>query len=273
MLGGYDVNWLGQMTDVQFVKGYADNARSRERRYDPVPHLPLGEETFEWLTLLDAILAARGRFVMVEAGAGYGRWLVGAALAVRQAHPGLPCLLIGVEGDAHHYACMRKHFRDNGLDPDEHRLIHGAVSDRDGNGEFAVNDDHTGWWGQWLMRQDTPLAGALDLRTEPIRTCSIETLLRGLPRVDHMDFDIQSAEGIVIAAGIDAMTAKVKRVFVETHTPELHSAVAGTFRSRGWQSVHHYGFVHGHMTCEDETPFGPVNFQGGLQCWLNPSVR
>ena len=38
-----------------------------------------GLEYFEWLDLLHAVQDARDRFVMVELGAGYGRWAVRAA--------------------------------------------------------------------------------------------------------------------------------------------------------------------------------------------------
>ncbi|MGH7086697.1 MAG: FkbM family methyltransferase [Acetobacteraceae bacterium] len=226
---GYDLNWIGQRTDVRFVASWADEARSKERHYDPCPYPQLGEEIFEWLMLLDAVLDARDRFVMVEAGAGFGRWLVSAALALQRAHPGMPSYLIGIEGDAHHYECLSQHLRDNGLDPDRHRLIHGAVSDRDGEAEFAVNDNPTGFWGQWLLPSGGALAGAPNLRAERVATYSIETLLADLDRVDHMDFDIQGAEQAAIAAGIDAMTRKVRRVFVETHGAEIHTAVAETF--------------------------------------------
>lgn len=270
---GYDVNWLGQRTDVRFVHGWADAARLQERRYDPCPYPALNEEVFEWLTLLDAVSHARGRFVMVEAGAGYGRWLVSAALALRQAHPGMPCTLIGIEGETHHYASLLQHFRDNGLDPAEHRLIHGAVSDRDGEGEFALNDNPTGWWGQWLMRPETALIGEANLRTRSIVTYSIETLLRDVGRVDHMDFDIQGAEEVAIGGGIDVMTEKVRRVFVETHGAGIHKSVTESFRSRGWRCTHSYGWADGSLS-QEMTPFGPIVFDGyGVQCWINPSVR
>jgi hypothetical protein len=43
----------------------------------------INEEIFEWRMLLSAVLAAKGSFAMVEAGAGYGRWLVAGALAAK----------------------------------------------------------------------------------------------------------------------------------------------------------------------------------------------
>ncbi|MGH7100858.1 MAG: FkbM family methyltransferase [Acetobacteraceae bacterium] len=268
---GYDVNWLGQMTDVRFVAGWDDEARSVARHYDPAPYPALGEETFEWLTMLDAVLEARGSFTMIEGGAGFGRWLVAAALALRQAHPGVPCQLVGVEGDPEHYRCLLQHFRDHRLDTNAHRLIHGAVGDTDGAGRFALNDDHTGWWGQWLMREDVPLAGQNGLRTEPIQVYSLATLIEPHDRIDYLDIDIQGAEGTAVPAAIDAMTRKVRRCFVETHSAGIHRAVYRAFPAE-WECQHCYGFVGDAKDSTDRTPFGPIQFQAGVQCWRNRSL-
>ncbi|HYM01567.1 MAG TPA: hypothetical protein VET85_01400 [Stellaceae bacterium] len=69
----------------------------------------VSEETFEWELLLSAVLDARDRFVMIEAGAGYGRWLVTAACALRQRRPEVAFHLIGVEAEPQHFAWMKQH--------------------------------------------------------------------------------------------------------------------------------------------------------------------
>ncbi len=47
----FDVNFVGQRTDVSFNAGWADAERMRDRETWP-PYPPLSDETFEWETLL-----------------------------------------------------------------------------------------------------------------------------------------------------------------------------------------------------------------------------
>src|SRR5258708_598016 len=75
---GFDVNFLGQRTDVSFNEGWADADRTIDRQAWP-PYPQASEETFEWLLLLSSVLEVQSAFTMVEVGAGYGRWLVAAA--------------------------------------------------------------------------------------------------------------------------------------------------------------------------------------------------
>ena len=41
-----------------------------------LPYPDFCEEYFEWIDVLESVLAADQQFVMIELGAGYGRWLV-----------------------------------------------------------------------------------------------------------------------------------------------------------------------------------------------------
>ena len=269
---GFDVNFVGQLTDVSFNKGWDDDERTRDRYCWP-PYPSIDEEIFEWKTMLSAILDARDSFTMIEAGAGYGRWMVSAARASRLRRPDLKCRLIGIEADPTHLKWMRKHFLDNALNPDSHRLIFGAVDSEDGEETFLCSDDPSSWYGQHLAYADhhrTNLSDGYKRITVP--TFSIDTILSDLDRVDLMDFDIQYAEGRAIPASIDIMTRKVKRVFVETHSAEIHNLVYRTFDFHGWECTDKYGYVNGDPSVEI-TPFGPVNIQAGLQCWVNRNIQ
>ncbi len=87
---------------------------------------------------------------MVDLGAGFGRWLVKGATAVRQCHGDLPIRLIGVEAEPTHFEWLKQHFNDNGLDPAQHELIEAAV-------------DGAGTHGPLLCRQARRMVGAKDL--------------------------------------------------------------------------------------------------------------
>ena len=92
----------------------------------------MNEEYFEWIDLLRAVAEPRDSFTMLELGAGWGRWLVDAWSALRLSNKeNLAIKLIGVEAEPQHFVWMQQHFRSNGLDPYQHRLIEAAVMARD----------------------------------------------------------------------------------------------------------------------------------------------
>ena len=264
---GFDVNFLGQVTDVSFNAGWADAERTADRDAWP-PYPAISEEIFEWQMLLSAVRDARGTFTMFEMGAGYGRWLVSAACALRMRHPGMPSRLVGVEAEPQHFHWMEKHFRDNGIDPQEHHLVLGAVDDKDGEVLLVFGDDPSAWYGQYVVAnagdriESRPNTGA-----QLVRSFTIDALLADVDRVDFMDFDIQGAEIRAIPSAIAAMTKKVKRVFVEIHGFETDAPVADAFSNNGWLQLHRY------TAGNTLTPFGQVELQEGVQCWLNPALK
>jgi FkbM family methyltransferase len=261
-IDGFDVNFLGQRADITFADSVADAKRKNDCLYRR-PYLGHPSETSEMLMLLAAVLEAKGCFVMIEAGAGYGRWLVSAACALRQRRPTIPCRLIGVEAEPQHFEWMLKHFRDNDLDPSQHELVHGAVSTADGTANFLAYGDPARWYGQALPSH----VGYDETALPPeqmiaVPTFCLRTLLADVDRVDLADFDIQGSEGEVIPAEIDVMNAKVRRAFVATHytVPENRTVIDEklftVFSDNGWQCVAH------------EEP----GADDGAQCWLNPRL-
>jgi hypothetical protein len=73
---GSNINFLGQRISTSFYASMKDSARR-------MTYPKANEEIFEWLALLEAVLKSGDTFTMIEAGAGYGRWLVSAACALR----------------------------------------------------------------------------------------------------------------------------------------------------------------------------------------------
>lgn len=233
----------------------------------------VNEEIFEWRHMLAAILDARSRFTMIEAGCGYGRWLVSAAHAIRRLRPELAFSFMGIEAEPTHFKMLRKHFLDNHIDPDEHQLLFGAVEQFDGDAMFVIGHANE-WWGQYVVNSDG--TGRFDTyenaEVQKVPAYSLDTLLRRFEFVDYIDFDIQMSEARVIPAGIDMMTKKVRRAFVETHGDWIHDIVQNSFQTHGWKMATRHGFSCGQFRCEEETEFGPITFDGGVQCWLNPTL-
>jgi hypothetical protein len=116
--GGFTCSAIGQKIALEFDQTWAHPAEWKDEHveHNNFPWSWLHEEIFEWIALAESVRAAREKFTMVELGAGYGRWLVAGAMLARRLRPGLPVKLIGVEAEQVHFAWMRRHFIDNGLD-------------------------------------------------------------------------------------------------------------------------------------------------------------
>ncbi len=273
---GFEVNFLGVMTRTSFAFVFPQSLPRRHMK----SCLPvIDEEYFEWIDVLESAVSARGVFPMIELGAGWGRWLVNAAVAVRR-YSGLPHLLVGVEAEPTHFEWMERHLQDNGIDRSRCHLIRAAVTTHDGTVSFHVGDPYN-WYGQgiedhphdsaphgWLHWTKRLLFGREDRngrKTERVRAISLRTLLTGPEFVDLIDMDIQGAELNVLRPAIALVDEKVKRVHVGTHGEEIEAGLRETFREVGWQSIRDHP-----SNSEIDTPWGRVAFGDGVQSWVNP---
>ncbi len=253
---GFSVNWVGTRTDLRFLKGHA--APPPGLVEPPLPEI--SEEYFEWVCAAEAIAAARGRFTMVELGAGYGRWMMDAMGLLRQmGRQDLTPHFIGVEAEPSHYAWMVEHFRNNGLDPAQHRLVQGAVSGRDGKVRFAIGDADA-WYGQSIIADADTGVNSVE-----VPAYSLATLLHDVPMVDLLDIDVQGAEAEVCLAAARVLDEKVRRIYIGTHEDAIERDLRRLFQNLGWQEIFAYrlGRAQG-------TPYGRIMFGDGVQCWLNP---
>jgi len=288
-----DVDFLGVRTRGYYPDGPCCSQGKRIVKDYP----PFNEEYFEWIDLLESVKEARDKFVMIELGAGYGTWLVRAALAVQRYHRVLPFLLVGVEGEPTHFKWMRQHFHDNGLDPEEHRLFNAAVSDQDGKVLFTVGTPGL-WRGQYIVNQfpkrfpkdfyrwlHVKLLGTwrihkverdywtgkpytIRAQAREIPAISLNTILSSLQTVDLIDLDVQGVEVQVIKAAREQLQAKVKRVHIGTHGRDIERRLRRLFGNLGWKKINDYPFKS-----DSPTPHGVIRFDDGVQSWLNPKKR
>jgi FkbM family methyltransferase len=230
---------------------------------------PLPHETYEWMALLDAVSEASTRFTMLELGAGFGRWTVRAAAAVRRHRPELSYRLVAVEAEPTHVEWLRLHLADNEIgshDGSGCRVVHAAVSGSRGEEDFYVGDPAE-WYGQALVRRENVGAKA---PIRPVETVTLTDLLEPLDFVDLIDVDIQGAELEVLREATDSL-ARVRRVYVETHSDEIDEGLPGVFAAApGSWSLIASAELGGRRT----TRLGEAEFDaGGAQLWSNRTAR
>jgi FkbM family methyltransferase len=244
---------------------------------------PLNEEYFEWIDVLESVEAANNNFVMVELGAGYGRWLVRAVLALRQRDPA-KCHSVAVEAEPKHFQWLRQHFRDSGVDPEEHTVVQAVVSDRPGTALFYVGMPSGGldradqWYGQAIAQSYEKVdcnqgfyEGFSTFRLKSgwtaikVPSITLNSLLKCHDRVDLIDMDVQGEELKVVASSVEGLQRRVARLHIGTHGHGIEDGLRKVLGGMGWICSADYPCLS-----KADTPWGSVDFLDGVQSWVNP---
>jgi FkbM family methyltransferase len=178
---------------------------------------------------------------------------------------------------------MQQHFRDNAVGADSLRLIKAAVAAEDGRVRFHVGDP-SAWYGQAIdANQPHPVPPVSPLRQLralfqrrgredaraiiDVRAVALTSILDDLECVDLIDLDVQGSEAEVLEAAERALTEKVKRVHIGTHSAENEGRLRALFERLHWEKVNDYP-----CGAKVGTPWGPIHFQDGVQTWLSPAA-
>ena len=291
-------NFLGAvMPDERDPPGNPD-FDEMEFRTTELPTPLAGEAFFEFASLINSVKEARNRFVAVSLGAHDGRPLVNAARAIQSINP-MPFKLVGVEGDRHMCEKLRRHFVNNGIDPDDHCIINTIVSDTNRPRIFTTSEVRTGAniafhdirrpeqmfevvrqndlcetvLKTLLTRQSTglhvPLHGTdgVSGELEMVSALTVADILAPFDRVDYLEVDIQSSEGVALPPAMDALSKTVRWLHLGTHGGELHRAMATLFANCGWQ-------IHTDILPESRyhSAAGTFTTQDGVLVARNPRV-
>ena len=252
----YMIDFLGIRTSNKFIAGM-----SFPQSGIISPSLPIAdEELFEWIDLLTAIDRARAHmFVMMELGAGYGRWLVRAYQVLRLKKEYYTVFLTAVEPEPQHFKWISQHFTDNQINPKHHTLIQAAISDSNGVRKLLTNDKPEEWYGQALSSH-----GNLE-----VPTVTISDLLKsgGDEIVDLLDMDIQGEELKALSHSAREVDRYVKLIHIGTHSSGIEEGLRKLFIQMGWRCRFDY-----RCGMTEETGYGAVNFQDGVQSWENPKL-
>ena len=279
------VDFIGSRTRRHYESGMPGQRESALVAEVVTPQYPaFDEEYFEWIDVLETVQAATDSYVMIELGAGYGRWSVRAALAAAR-RPSCTYHCVAVEAEPVHFRWMLDHFRDNGVNPDDHDVIWAAVGARPGFVPFWIGDPD-GWYGQAIASKTRdPLPAARMRRRLKARsvlgrpsitsateksllwvTCvTLAELLAPYPKVDLIDLDVQGSEFEVLAPAIELLNERVRRIHIGTHSAQFEEALRDLFGAAGWTKLNDY-------PCQSRvpTPYGDITFGDGVQTWLNP---
>jgi FkbM family methyltransferase len=270
---GYFAYFLGNIARTDYW-AFSEELRAihDHQRFQGFSAPTFDDNLFDWIVLLEAVADGEGGFTMAALGAGWGRWLVAAALASRQ-FGRAPVHLIGVEAEPTHFAWMREHFQDNGLDPSEHELIDAAAAGESGQAWFYFGKPDS-WYGQSIVRddrlEDQTEVGEADYngeRVRRVRTVDLTELASRRARIDYLHIDIQGAEFEFLSSAPEMLNAKVKRVLVGTHSTEIEENLRRLFDGLGWRCQYDVP-----MGGEVEANDAVVTIGDGVQVWINRAL-
>jgi FkbM family methyltransferase len=268
---GFVADFLNVRTRVSFFQNELEH-HDGERLGLPIPG-DFRAETIEWLGLLRSAADARGAYVAMELGAGYGPWLVSGAAAAR--HLDIESMrLYAVEADSDHFAFMRQHFLDNGLDPDDHTLLNAAVGAKAGTARWPRSKNTPFEWAARPAREHNVSdakynSGRLNCFVE-VPVLAATELIEREPRWDLVHIDLQGWEVEVCIAATEAMDQRVHRMVVSLHSRKLEGEVLALFHSLGWVLENEKPTRFVYRSCAPTMENMAV--LDGVQVWRNPRL-
>ena len=260
--GMHVYDFLGGATRVAYNKNWGAFATPAGRVARPkLP--PKNEHYLDWIAVLTAAAKARGVFRMAEFGAGWAPWLIRGALAARQRDEVASCELMAVEADPNHYKWCIEHFEDNGLIPDEHHILHGAVSTAPEILRFPVVAEPNADYSASLLDAEAVA------ETISVQGHTIEDLLsRFSGPLDFLHVDIQGSEFDVLPPIIGELSKSVRAIMIGTHEgEEAHQDLAALFRNNSWQEQ--LNLVPSRTT---QTPWGEIKTDDGFLWFENARI-
>ncbi len=240
------------------------------------------EEYFEWIDLLESIDQANGQFVMLEVGAGLGRW---AAYGGRVAKSRDISFWLGlVEGEPFRAEVgIDEEMRKNNISKSNYHIFKTGVGSVNKQTFFYVSRDEQtleNWYGQCILLDHdrvTQLLGRTYYGRPLVQTQYGYTAVQieqqkfseilnaiNFSIIDLCDFDVQGSEFEVIQESINILNSRVKRLHIGTHSHEIEHSLRDLLKNNNWQLIRDYPFAQ-----ENETPYGKISFVDGVQTWVN----
>jgi len=300
---GFLVDFMGILLDSRFAtsSGHdAEIAAGGSRRVTiPTLRENYNADSEWWFETVDwfvAALEARGQFVMVSLGASYGAQPVGAYKALQMVNP-LPVKLVAVEADPQSCNRIRQHFRDNGINPEDHWIVQAAVSDTAEPVLFPIGASGLGSnncvstnepkardiWIETIKRNGDAtsalenlirygstglmhnIGGGCSGEVKFVSAITVADLLSPFDKVDLLECDIQQSEIVALPPYLDLLRRKVKRIHIGTHGEDVHRSLHRMFAKAGWDVVFNYK-----PNATHQSPWGRIRINDGVLTVQNP---
>ena len=204
----------------------------------PFPRAYLGDGIeYAAAALALEMAPARATFTAVELGAGWGPWTTFVAACAQRA--GFTTInLAAFEADRARFAMLEKHLALNGITADRFnvKLLCAAAWWRDETMYWPIatdpNDAGRAPIGGWRRPSHDHRGVPLDF--EKIQACSIAGALKDFPPVDFLHVDIQGGEWELISRSLDFLSARVRTMYVGTHSRKIEGDLIDLLRANGW---------------------------------------
>ena len=205
----------------------------------PFPHGYHGD-AIEYAAAALALESAAGRtaFTAVELGAGWGPWTTFIARCAERA--GFATInLAAFEADRARFAVLERHLAINGITADRFnvRPVCAAAWWRDETLHWPVTANAldaglapvSGW------RRPRHDYRGLPLDFEKVQGRAIASVLKDFPPIDFLHVDIQGGEWELISRSLDFLSARVRTMFVGTHSRKIEGDLIALLRDNQWQ--------------------------------------
>jgi len=299
---GFLVDFVGTLTTADFRVMFGIDPMSVGGTYVETkrPTIADGEGWFEAVNWIVSAREAKDRYTMVTLGACYGAQATGSFRALQHLNP-MPYKLVAVEPDPDNCRWTARHFRDNGIDPDDQWILETAISDSNAPVLFPVGAPGSGAQNCFatnqkdsrehyvreliktgniehalrnlLLRNTTGLTKSLvpgyDFNAEIklLSAVTLKDILGPFDFIDYVESDIQQSEIVVFPPFIDLLKKKVRRIHIGTHGKDVHWSLHKLFETAGWEIVFSY-----EPNAKFESPLGLFETNDGVLTVRNPAL-
>lgn len=104
-------------------------------------------------------------------------------------------------------------------------------------------------------------------RVRKMKSYDLRTMIRDHETVNLIHIDVQGAEAVVIPHAIDEIKARVRRLIIGTHSPEIDDLLFSLFSENGFKAEFKFGWRE-----VADTDFGEITFADGCQIWVNTDM-
>ena len=260
------INFMGAKFKVEYDSKdgvlYASNM-SEHNAEDPSYPMKCSEDYYEWISILETIVESDA-FVMLDLGAGYGRWGINALAACQRLFDkknGEP-FVICVEADPVRFNLMIDAFELNGFGSESYDLLN--VGARDVRTKGAIIDDPLAFGAYIMPLTDDVVAdieknnvkklyGADGTRYSVVDMWSgaeiVEYAAKKRGYIDIINMDIQGNEINMLVNHMDSINKFAKHMHISTHEQHNEERMYDILIENGW-SISRFHRLHDYNCAE-----------------------